>query len=168
MVLVKSCNEAALIDTSDDKEQALRIKEYINKNNLQLKNIILTHMHDDQKRNIDMLKGNGVNVTTPFGAKDNEIISLGDKTIKILHTPGLFDSKHFNVEIDDEILVAGDIITTAESTQTCVTYDNFKALIETLERLKDNRYSLIIPGHGDICIGGSILDEHLQALEEDK
>lgn len=162
MVLVKSNDEVALIDTGCDEKQALRVKEYIEKNNLLLKNIILTHMHDDQKRNLNMFKEKDVKVTTPFGAKDNQVITVGDKTLKILHTPGHCDNKHFSVEIDGEILVAGDIVTTDEATQICITHDECKALIATLEKLRDKDYSLVIPGHGDVCEDASIISKTLE------
>lgn len=162
MVLVKSNDEAALIDTGYDEKQAVRVKEYIEKNNLTLKNIILTHMHDDQKRNLDMFKEKDIKITTPFGAKDNQVITVGDKTLKILHTPGHSQNKHFSVEINNEILVAGDIVTTDECTQTCVTHKEYKSIIETLEKLKEKNYSLVIPGHGDICQDASIISKSLE------
>lgn len=162
IVLVTSGDEAALIDTGNDEDQALRVKEYIEENNLQLKNIILTHMHDDQKGNLNTFKKKDVKVTTSFGAKDNQIITVGDKTLKILYTPGHSNNKHFSVEIDNEILVAGDIVTTDEATQISITHDECKALVETLEKLKVKEYSLVIPAHGDICEDASIIDKTLE------
>lgn len=168
LVLVKSGDEAALIDIGYDNTDVSTVKEYMEKNNLQLKYLIMTHMHSEQIKNFSafnkMVKGG--KTITPSKEKDNKIISLGDKTLKIVHTPGHSGDKHISVEINDEILVAGDIVTTDENTKTCITYDNFKYSIETLEKLKDKEYSLIIPGHGDIFEGSSLIGETLNTLKE--
>ena len=167
LVLVKSGSEVILIDTGYEEAQGLRVQEFIKENNLHLNEIILTHMHEDQINNLNMFKENGVKVTTPIGAKDNQLITLGDKTLKLIHTPGHSGSNHFSIEINNEILVAGDIVTTDEITETCITHNEHILLIETLKRLSDKKYQIIIPGHGDICEDNTILSKVLKDKTEE-
>jgi len=167
MTLVVSGQEATLIDAGNDKSEALEIQKYISDNKLKLKNIILTHEHQDHINNLDLFLEDDVKLYKYDDLQNNELtITMGDKTLKMLATPGHFDDKHMSVELNDTILIAGDIMSTNIRPEKLVQYGGTKeALTKTLEALNKNNYSLIIPGHGDICIGNDIIQEHLDSLK---
>lgn len=165
LVLVTSGNEATLIDTGYNKDEAARIKDYIDQNNLSLKNIIITHSHADHTANLDMFRDDNVNEFTYYNSNDNQIINMGDKKFNIVYTPGHNGDEHMSVEIDDKILVTGDIISSLYDPSYFLRFGgNEEHLIKTLEQLKQKEYTLIIPGHGQICFGDLIISDHLNKL----
>lgn len=165
LVLVTSGNEATLIDSGNNIEEAERIKKYIDQNNLSLKNIIVTHSHADHTANLDMFRADNVKEFTYYDIKDNHIINMGDKKFTIVFTPGHNGDEHMSVEINDKILVSGDIISSLYDPSFFLKFGgNEENLIKTLEQLKQKEYTLIIPGHGQICFGDSIISDHLNKL----
>ncbi len=88
-------NEAAVIDPLRDTDAYLKLAE---KHQVKIKYIFETHFHADfVSGHLDLAKKTGAtiiygpNADTRFDtytAKDNETFSLGDLSIKALHTPG--------------------------------------------------------------------------------
>ena len=167
MILVVSGEEATLIDTGNDKKEALAIQSYIQNNHLKLKNIIITHEHADHINNLDMFLEEGVKLYKYSDLQSNDyVMTMGDKTFKIRATPGHFNDQHMSVELNDTILIAGDIIATNIRPGKLLQFGGTRdTLVKTLEELNKNNYTLIIPGHGDICIGKDIIQEHLDSLK---
>jgi len=92
---IESKGEAAIIDPLRET------KTYVDKakaNNVTIKYVFETHFHADfVSGHIDLAKATGAtivfgpNATTDYdiyNAKDNEIFTIGDIKIKVLHTPG--------------------------------------------------------------------------------
>ena len=166
MVLVTSGNEATLIDTGNNNREAFVVKQYIEDNHLQLKNIIITHEHQDHINNLDMFLSDNVSLYTYDTIENNQVVPMGNKSFKILMTPGHFEDKHISIEVNQEILISGDILSTNIPPSELLQYGgNHDKLIKTLEELKKNNYALIIPGHGDLCIGSRIIQDHLDTLQ---
>ena len=84
---------AAIIDPA----QSLPIIKYIQKNNLTIEAILLTHHHDDHTAGVaDLLAYNPVSVYSPNNkilrsshiVGDNDVINLSFLTFKVFATPG--------------------------------------------------------------------------------
>lgn len=163
MGLIVSGNEAALIDTGAPDNlydgydvppyvpnEALRVKQYLDENNLKLKYIILTHRHLDHAGNLAMFESPDTKTFDPGNTQDGQLITLGDKTFKAIRTIGHFNDEHMSIElVKENILFAGDVVVT--NLPTAVAFQgNFKGLVPTLEMLRTKNYSIIVPGHGDI------------------
>ena len=108
-------NKSIIIDPAE----AGPILEYINKNDLNLKSILITHHHDDHTAGVDdILKSQNVLVYSPsykiFGTtnlvKHNSIIDLDFIKIEVLETPGhtLDHVVYYNKK--NKILFSGDTL----------------------------------------------------------
>jgi glyoxylase-like metal-dependent hydrolase (beta-lactamase superfamily II) len=155
MGLIVSGNEAAIIDTGlvykgYTPNEALRVKEYLKENNIKLKYIFITHHHSDHDANLSMFENKNTVMFDPSNTKDNQLISLGNRTFKILRTSGHLNDEHISIElVKENILFAGDVVVTC--LPSAVAFGgSFKGLIPTLEMLRTKNYSVIVPGHGDI------------------
>lgn len=155
MGLIVCGNEAAIIDTGLSYEgyipnEALRVKKFIEDNNLKLKDIFITHHHVDHDGSLPMFKNNETIIYDFNSTQDGQIITLGNRTFKIIRTKGHCNDEHISIElVKENILFAGDVVTT--NLPSVVAFDgNFKGLIPTLEMLRTKNYSIIVPGHGDI------------------
>jgi glyoxylase-like metal-dependent hydrolase (beta-lactamase superfamily II) len=169
MTLVVSGNEATLIDTGYNIEEALRTQEYMDQNNITLKNLIITHRHADHAANAGMFLTEGVNLYYPLNTEDGEIITMGDKVFKVIYTPGHAGDEHMSVElVNERILVAGDVVVNCLAPALPFgllgKISNSQTLIATLENIKKQKYELIIPGHGDIVNTKESLDRSLDYL----
>lgn len=165
MVLVTSGKEATIIDTGKSAKDIERIQKYIEENELILKNIIITHKHHDHVGNLFRLHKDNINLFDYKTIKDEQTIEMGDKKMNIFRTPGHANNLHLSIEINDDILVAGDIIVSNMSPNiTLNSGGNKDTLIQTLKKLEDNKYSIVIPGHGNVCEGYSVITDNLNFL----
>jgi len=165
MILIVSGNTGTLIDAGNDLGEANRVITFIENNNITIENIIITHRHSDHVQNIGMFETEETNLYDYDNTEDGQVIEMGKHMMQILHTPGHADDKHISVELNDNILIAGDIITSNLDPLIVLKYGgNKEALLETLERLKQRNYELIIPGHGIIVEGSTIIDDHIEKL----
>lgn len=168
MVLVVSKGEAAIIDTGNNEEEALRVKKYIEDNKLKLNKAFITHEHADHIANLSMFNVAEDNKYHFDNTTDNQIVKMGDKSFRILRTPGHFNDSHISIElIEDNVLVAGDVIPT--NLPPLINYGgDSKTLQKTLERIRKNNYSLIIPGHGDLLNAKRTVEVQLEYLKNAK
>lgn len=173
MGLVVSGDEAVIIDTGFADEgytpnEALRVKQYIEKNNLKLKYIFITHHHLDHDGNLAIFQNDDIVIYDPSNTQDNQLISFGNKTFKIVRTNGHFNDEHISIEIvKEKILFAGDVVVTC--LPTAVAFGgNFKGLVPTLEMLRTKNYSVIVPGHGDIINPHEAIKMNLEYLKNVK
>lgn len=164
ITLVVSGNEAALIDTGYSKAEAQRFLDYMANNHLKLKYVFITHLHTDHVANMSMFKTPEVTVYDYSHSKDGQTVKMGNKTFKILFTKGHYYDQHLSVEIaEDHVLAAGDVVVT--DILPLLNYGgSIKPLIETLEKIKQNNYSLIIPGHGNLYDTGKTIAVNLDYL----
>lgn len=151
MVLVTSGKEAVLVDAGMNEEEGQRIADFMKERKLQLKNIIITHMHGDHTGNLAKLRPKDMIPVMPENAEDGQIVKLGDKNLRIIFTEGHYNPKgHISVEVEDEnILIAGDIICN-NILPPVASGGNIDELLKTLKILQDKNYSQIIPGHGEV------------------
>lgn len=155
MGLIVSGDEAVIIDTGLAYEdytpnEALRVKEYLEENNLKLKYIFITHQHSDHNGNLEMFENDDTVIYDPSNTEDGELISFGNKTFKMVRTNGHFNDEHISIElVNENILFAGDVVVTCMPSAVAF-QGNFKELTPTLKMLRTKNYSVIVPGHGDI------------------
>jgi glyoxylase-like metal-dependent hydrolase (beta-lactamase superfamily II) len=79
MVLVVSGSEAVLVDTGMFQKDGEKIQSFLEERKLNLKDIIITHMHADHNANLDMLGSKGISPVTPENSKDNQIVKVGGR-----------------------------------------------------------------------------------------
>lgn len=165
MVLVVSKGEAAVIDTGAAKSEATRVSEYIQNNHLKLSKVFITHKHADHIANLGMFEVGDENLYSFDNTQDNQVIQMGDRHFKVLHTPGHYNDQHISIElVEEHILVAGDVVPT--NLPPLINYGgDGKTLTKTLERIKDNKYALIIPGHGDLLDAKRTVGVQLEYLK---
>lgn len=163
MTLVVSGKDAVLIDTGMHDEEYHNAVELIKEKGLKIKTIIITHEHNDHVANLEKFKTEDVALITPDNAQDNQIISVGDKNLKIMFTEGHYKPHaHISIEIENQsILIAGDIIDNDDVSSAVAPGGEAEELLETLQMFKGKNYSIIIPGHGEVG-GSEMLNEHLE------
>jgi len=166
ITLVVSGKEATVIDTGYQVNEAKRIKDYLEKNGIKLKYVIITHLHPDHTANQSMFKEMGAAVYMPPKIENALQLSMGKEKFKIIHTPGHAGNSHFSVEIiNHHFLVAGDVITNdwlpyIEGTSA--------TLLGTLKMIQEANYKLIIPGHGELIEAVPTVQRPLIYLEKAK
>ncbi|MDF2522397.1 MAG: endoribonuclease [Clostridiales bacterium] len=169
MTLLTYEGEAVLIDTGMDEKDLQIIQRFIKDQNINLENIIITHMHNDHTANLRALQTEQMTLITPENAKQGQILELGKRTLKILFTEGHYKPRgHISVEVvEDNILVAGDILCNS-ILPPIAAGGNIEDLLTTLKELKEKNYLLIIPGHGEIVEPDVIFARQLEYLSNAK
>jgi glyoxylase-like metal-dependent hydrolase (beta-lactamase superfamily II) len=169
MVLVTSGKEAVLIDAGMYSRESERVEAFLKERGIELKDIIITHMHGDHTANISAFKTKEMEPITPENAKDNQTVKLGNKTLRIIFTEGHYRPKrHISVEVVDEnVLIAGDVICNNIIPPIAAGGD-INALLNTLKELQDKNYSAIIPGHGDVVDNDLIFERQFEYLNNAK
>lgn len=148
VTLVTSEDEAALIDTGYQTQEAERMKAFIKQKGLKLNCVILTHMHPDHIANLSLFEEMGAVVYRPSNMRDGQVIKLGDLHLKCKNTRGHAGKAHFSIEVvEKRMLIAGDVLT-----NDWVPYYDTSAqeLLNTIDSIGNRHYSIIIPGHGDV------------------
>jgi len=158
MTLIVSEGEALLVDTGYEKPEAERVLNYLEKNHLKLKHIVITHHHEDHDANISLFHMNEGVVYDPKNIdKEGVELNIGNKRVRIFETPGHFPEGDISVcLIDEHILVAGDILYACLPPQLCYG-SNPEILIKTLKEIDKANYNWIVPGHGKVVTGKLML-----------
>ena len=91
-------------------------------------------------------------IVTPFSAdilfKDNDVISVGDLTFKVLHTPG--HTVGGACYLFDDILFSGDTLFHGSIGRTDFPGGDFSVLEQSIKRLYSlDRKTVVLSGHGD-------------------
>lgn len=151
MTLVISGEDAVLIDTGMDYSECQNVQEFMKDRKLKLKDIIITHMHGDHTANLAMLQTPEMVPITPENAQDNQTVKVGNRKLRIIFTEGHYMSKgHISIEVeDDNVLIAGDVICNNIIPPIAAGGD-IDDLLTTLNSLQEKRYSMIVPGHGEV------------------
>ena len=169
----KRTKEAALVDPAWDLKDALN---FIRKNKLILKSILLTHSHNDHVNSIDLLleefdlpiyinkkeadfwdrKYDNI-VTT----NSEDQIFLGKSHISSIHTPG--HTPGSCCYSFDNNLIAGDTLFVFGCGRCDLHGGNPEEMYNSLKKLKDNlnRDTIIMPGHNYSIKRQSTLSEEI-------
>ena len=155
------CNKtkhAALIDASVEINPIL---EFIEKNNLILSKILITHTHHDHIVYInDWLEQNPLiniycynkskNLKFQFiGLLNNEMISIGNEILIAMHTPGHFYDSMCFWSKDDSFIFTGDTMFVGRTGRTISAQSNisdlYNSIYKSILALPDK--TIIFPGH---------------------
>jgi len=168
-------SEACIIDPGGSFE---KIRDFINKKNLKVKSVILTHAHADHigalqelideypdmeviasKREKKILNSPAYNLTTNFGMKntsfeatryveDGDRYKIGGKTLTFILTPG--HTSGSMCVFDGEIMFTGDTLFEGSIGRTDLPSGSYQEMEISLRRLSQMDGDIIIlPGHGD-------------------
>lgn len=169
--------DAVIIDPADE---ANRIKEAVKNEKVNVKAILLTHGHFDHilaakeianyynvkiyasEHEKELLADSYKNCSSNIGImltpivpdvllKDQEIITLADMKIQIIHTPGHTKGSLCYYFVDDKILISGDTLFKDSVGRTDLPTGNssmlLKSISEKLMLLEDD--VSVLPGHGE-------------------
>lgn len=165
MTMVVSDGEALLVDTGYEKPEAERILEYIKKCDLKLKHIVITHHHEDHDANLALFHMNQGDVYDATNIKDGMTLTIGNKSVQLMHTPGHFPAGDISaVVVDEQILISGDILYACLPPQLCYG-SNPGVLIKTLKAIEQLHYKWIIPGHGKVLTGKLMMSMALNYID---
>jgi len=170
----------AVIDPSENLDAILNhLKEHIKLEDLEY--IILTHYHFDHVFGVPKLKGvtkakvmiheldaKFLDFKLDKLLKDNDVIDLGDCSLKVIHTPGHTPGSICLYESKSKSLFSGDTIFTHGSLgRTDLTGGNIEQLIESIKKISKLDVKVLYPGHGEITdknvkdqIKGSLIFSH--------
>lgn len=167
--------EAVVVDPGDEYE---RIVEHLNRNELKLKVILLTHGHFDHimaaqelaavarvqiyayEAERELLANPGMNCSSIFGKsftlapveslQDGEKISFADIEFQVIHTPGHTKGSVCFYIPDEQILISGDTLFFESVGRTDFPTGNSEVLLRSIQ---ERIFTLpkevkIYPGHG--------------------
>ena len=186
--ILQSGSHAAVVDPSPRAEQILNILE---QNGAVIDYILLTHGHFDHIVSIDSLRDltsapvliHEADAELPSDPKKNafyyffrmdqsyrtperslksdEILTLGEETIRVIHTPG-HTAGSVCYLCNDEFLLTGDTIFDVGRGRTDLYGGDEAVLLQTLRNMRALPQSLpIYPGHGTSTTLGAALDQAL-------
>jgi glyoxylase-like metal-dependent hydrolase (beta-lactamase superfamily II)/rhodanese-related sulfurtransferase len=180
---IESNGEAAVIDPLRETEQYVELAK---SRNAQIKYIFETHFHADfVSGHLDLAKKTGAKIifgpnANPnyefYSAKDNEILNLGDVSIKVLHTPGhtlestsflLLDinGKETSVFTGDTLFIGDvgrpDLAQKGTLTTSDLASYLFDSLRNKIMTLPD--YVIVYPGHGAGSACGKKMSDETQS-----
>ena len=133
--------EAAVVDSSYNADEIIRT---IETQKLQLKYIINTHGHSDHTAgNPELQSIFGAKIVAHKQSKvhpdlsvdENEILNVGEISVKIIYTPGHTDDS-ICLLVDDKKLFTGDTLFVGECGRTDFPGGNTKNMYESLNRLQ--------------------------------
>lgn len=174
-LLFNENKEGIVIDPGYDFEI---IDREVEKRNLDLKYILLTHSHGDHigaveelkekypkaklgihEDEVDMLKDSRLNLSAmiqgrdiilepDFTFKDNDIIELGNEKIKVIHTPG--HSPGGSCFYIDDILFCGDTLFKESIGRSDFYMGDLRTLLNSIQNriFTLDDETVIYPGHG--------------------
>lgn len=164
-------NKACLIDPAIYDE---KITEDIYSKGLTLEYILLTHGHFDHilganafgsktgakiaahELEAEYLENpaksmtDGETVSTDILLKDNDILTFGDISFRVLHTPGHTKGSCCFIRESEKVMFSGDTLFKGSIGRYDFYGGNYDTLMESLQKLKNIKESYkIYPGHGN-------------------
>jgi len=154
MIADESINEAAVVDSSFNSGEIIKILEAKNFN---LKFIVNTHGHSDHTAgNLELKSIFGAKIVAhklskvnfDVAVEDGDVLTVGKVTLKIIYTPGhSLDS--ICILINNKKLLTGDTLFVGECGRTDLLGSNSKDLYDSLfnKLLKLDDATEVYPGH---------------------
>ena len=154
MIADESINEAAVVDSSFNSGEIIKILEAKNFN---LKFIVNTHGHSDHTAgNLELKSIFGAKIVAhklskvnfDVAVEDGDVLTVGKVTLKIIYTPGhSLDS--ICILINNKKLLTGDTLFVGECGRTDLLGGNSKDLYDSLfnKLLKLDDATEVYPGH---------------------
>ena len=165
MTLIASEGEALLVDTGYEKPEAERVLDYLQKFDIKLKHIVITHHHEDHDANLALFHMNQGDVYDATNIEEGMSLTIGNKSVKLMHTPGHFPAGDISaLVVDENILISGDILYACLPPQLCYGA-NPEVLIKTLKVIEQAHYKWIIPGHGKVLTGKLMMSMALNYID---
>ncbi|HHT97168.1 MAG TPA: MBL fold metallo-hydrolase [Clostridiales bacterium] len=170
-------NQAIIVDPADDADI---IEEYIKKEDLKCKGILLTHGHfdhigaaeelaesfgveiyafkeeaellADKKLNFSIGVGQDISLTADVLLVDKQKIELAGFDIKVLHTPGHTKGSACYLFIDEDIILTGDTLFFENIGRCDLPTGNFEEIINSLNSklMILDNNIRVYPGHGEL------------------
>jgi glyoxylase-like metal-dependent hydrolase (beta-lactamase superfamily II) len=172
--------KTALIDTGAGMDNRIlrKIRENVEPGKIEL--VINTHGHADHcggngsfknatvlahsKEILEMkngllygtyyLRGERTPMRVDQGLEEGEIIELGQYSLRVLHTPGHTPGSICLLEEEEKTLFSGDTLFPGGNFGRVDLGGNRRGMIESLERLSNLEFDLLLPGHGNPTRGG--------------
>jgi len=173
--IIFSDNKAAVIDPSFDTIEL--IKKYLQKNNLKLEKILLTHSHWDHIAGVkalldefdldvyihildsqNLIRPGSDNIPLFYkveGSKpthfieDNDIIDIGGIKLKVIHTPGHTRGGVCFYNVNEKILFSGDTLFNGSYGRVDLPTSNASDMVKSLKKLSAlPKETQVFPGHG--------------------
>ena len=157
------CDKTKIAAIIDPSVRHLPILQHIEKLNLQLQKIIITHTHFDHYQylsdylfyfpNIEICcYKNSINLFKDYnvrGVVNNEVLSLGETLLISLHTPGHFHDSICYWDKKNKILFTGDTMFVGRTGRTISKTSNINDLYHSIYSiiLKLPHETVIYPGH---------------------
>ena len=170
LVYDEKSKKACLIDPAVYDAE---ITNDISSKDLSLEYIILTHGHFDHILGADAFKNktgakiaaheleveylenpvksltDGETVTADVLLKDNDVLTVGDISLKVIHTPGHTKGSSCFICESEKVMFSGDTLFKNGIGRYDLYGGNYAALMESLRKLKDIKENYkIYPGHG--------------------
>jgi glyoxylase-like metal-dependent hydrolase (beta-lactamase superfamily II)/8-oxo-dGTP pyrophosphatase MutT (NUDIX family) len=157
------CGYLVIDPGPDDFSHIARIHAVVGQ---RLQAIVCTHAHQDHSPGAAPLKSltgapvlgrptgpdfNPLWTWTPDRTvHDGDRIQVGATTLRVIHTPGHTEHHICLLMEEDEILLSGDHILNGSTTVITPPDGNMRDYIQSLERLRGERFDQIAPAHGHI------------------
>lgn len=161
IALITSGTDAILIDTGSGGSESQRMKTYIEENALSLRYIIATH--PEKASQVKLFKTKDTKVILPTPSRHNETLTLGEHTLTLLYTPGYPGNNCLSVLVDEDILFAGDLLTSSDTFPKVLTHLNVADTIAALETLSAK---VIVPAHGPVIEDEAFIAQALTRLKD--
>ena len=174
--LLAGTEKALLIDSGMNTPDAKQIAESITKLPIMLLN---THadpdhisgngsfncfyMHPDEEDNYRTHGGPG----TILPVKDNDIIDLGDRPLKIIFIPGHTPGSIAILDIKNRVLISGDTVQDGNIFMF-KEQRNMSLYIESLKKLSmyTDEFDTIYPSHGTFTVGPELIGNLIDGAEQ--
>lgn len=165
--LIADNDVAVLVDAGSNKPESLELIQHLmNAQGIRLlKAVLLTHSHQDHCAGLNLVQEK---FDTPAfihpneyerlkertngdvqALNDNRVITVGDKTIRALFTPG-HSPGHLSFYLEEKIVIAGDLLAAQGSTWVGLPEGDVDDYLQSLEILRSLKLVKIAAGHGDI------------------
>ena len=173
------CPETKLSAIIDPSTEINPIIEYLEKNDLILSKILITHTHHDHIAYLNDFLDIFQNITVycyhepinmknhSIGLYDNEVIMIGNQTLTIIYTPGHLDDSICFWDREDNIIFTGDTMFVGRSgrvkSQSSDINKLYHSIYERLVTLPKN--TMIYPGHHYGCFPCITIQENIELFD---